>query len=117
MQSPPGIYIIAELVQRQIIDFKETTLLQIGRRDTPATAQVVVEPVSDDVAKSAFRLKLCLELQVRILGVVRKRQAERVKNLLREHLVARPSGFAPAQALRRAERSSPISTKSLKWPA
>ena len=77
----------AQFFEGEVLDFEESTLLQVGRSNAPPAPEVMVKPVADDVAEGQFGLDLRLELEVRIFRETRKRKGQRLKNFLRENVV------------------------------
>ena len=97
---------IAEFIQREVVDLQQTALFKIWRGHTPASPEIVIQAVADNVAKRALRLDLGLELQFRIFRVASERKIERVEYLLCKHVMResrRPSYRAGLQKGRSQE--------------
>ena len=47
----PDVLRVANIFERQIADLEQSTLLEIGRRDAPAPAEVAVQPIGQNISQ------------------------------------------------------------------
>ncbi|MFO0651310.1 MAG: hypothetical protein U0326_34110 [Polyangiales bacterium] len=90
------LLVATEGVERAVRDLEEPALLEVRRRDAPASPQVTVDVVCEDAAK---RLLGVLALEVLHVGVDRvdvEGQVERVEHPLHEGVMTKP--FSPRAA-------------------
>ena len=69
-----------ELVERLVVDSQQPGLLEVRRGDPPATLQVAVEAVAEDVAQGSSVSSLAPRTALRVAGVQLERQGQRVED-------------------------------------
>lgn len=80
MSTLPDIFCGAEVFQGFVGDPYQAALLQVGGRYAPASFQVTVEAVSENVAEGALRIVKGLEAGLRVARVLREGQVQRLEN-------------------------------------
>jgi hypothetical protein len=83
----PGGLVGDEVGEGLVADVEETALLEVREGDAPASLQVAVDAVAEDVAEGALGVGLREKPHVRVAGVGRERQAERLEDPLGQLVV------------------------------
>ncbi len=102
MPRGPLFLIGRALGERGVADAEEPKLFEVGVREAPPSAQIVVEPVAEHVAQRLPRPVRLRALGVWRARVVAGRQAQVVQHLVRQHVVHQRAARLVAQ--RREER-------------
>src|SRR6185437_2665315 len=82
VQTLPDFLGGAHLVEEVVVNLQQAQLFEVGRGDAPAAAQVVVDPVADDVAQGRVDVALRQKLGGRIDRILGWIQLQFVDNLL-----------------------------------
>ena len=87
MAGFPDIFGLADFAEGDVVDFEQAALFQVGRGDSPAATQIVVEAIAQDVAQGTLRVHSCLKANRWVGGVLFERQSEGIEDPLGEFLM------------------------------
>ena len=92
MARLPFLFGGTKLVQGGITDLQQTTLLQIGRRHSPAALQVSVQTIGQHLTEGTVRVLAGLEFHFGVHGVKPHGQVQGLGDTLRQLVMCQSIG-------------------------
>src|SRR5271166_2949042 len=76
MAALPELVGPAEFTERYVLDFQQSTLLEVGRGNSPSSLEVAVNPVADHIPHCLVGVGLLGELDTGLAGIKLERKIE-----------------------------------------